>query len=90
MDLADFVPADATAIAYNLTIVRTQSAGFLFVGPGDAAGIAASTINWWQSDLILANGTTVSLDSSRQVKVFAAGGGGTHFIIDAVAYDVPI
>lgn len=90
VDVADFVPSGASAIAYNVTVTQTQARGYLFAGPGDAAAISSSTINWSQDGLSLANGSTVSLDSSRRVKVFAGGIGSTHFIIDVVGYYVPI
>jgi hypothetical protein len=86
VDLVDFVPAGAGAIAYNLTITETVNAGFLATTPGDAATYAASTINWSQTGQNLANGTVVTIDSARSLKVFA--GGLTHFIIDVVGYYV--
>jgi hypothetical protein len=87
VDLVDFVPAAARAIAYNLTVTETVNAGFLAVTPGDATTFGASTINWASTGLNLANGTIVQLDSTRSIKVFA--GGTTHFIIDVVGYFAP-
>ena len=84
VDLVDFVPAGARAIAYNLTITETVNAGFLAATPGDATTFAASTINWSQTGQNLANGTVVTLDGSRNMKVFS--GGLTHFIIDVLGY----
>ena len=82
---ADVVPAGATAIAYNLTVVDTVGAGFLSVTPGDSATFKASTINWSSSGLILANAGLVKLDGNRQIKVFG-GAGSTDFIIDITGY----
>lgn len=84
IDLPDFVPAGARAIAYNLTITATVNAGFLAATPGDATTFAASVINWSQTGQTLANGTVVTLDSDRVMKVFASGL--THFIIDVMGY----
>ena len=86
LDAPNVVPVGAKAIAYNLTIVGTTGAGYLSVGPGDAAAAAGSAINWGGPDQVLANGLTVTVDASRQIKVFAGPGGGTHFLIDVMGY----
>jgi hypothetical protein len=41
-------------------------------------------MNWSQTGQNLANGTVVTLDGSRNMKVFS--GGLTHFIIDVLGY----
>lgn len=86
VNAADAVPAEATAIAYNLTVTGTSSAGFLAVTPGDAAAFAASAINWSGNGVTVANAGIVKLDALRRVKVFAGGGGSTDFIIDITGY----
>lgn len=83
---ADAIPVGATAVAFNLTIAATAASGFLSVTPGDAVSSPASTINWSSSGLILANAGVVKLDDSRQIKVFAGGGGSTDFIVDITGY----
>ena len=80
------VPAGASAIAFNLTVTDTVGAGFLTVAPGTASTVTASSINWSASGQNLANGLVVAVDSSRQVRVFAGGGGSTNFIIDVAGY----
>ena len=45
-----------------------------------------SSINWFASGQLLANGLTVTLDNNRQVNVFCGGGGTTDFIIDILGY----
>ena len=37
------VPAGATAVILNATVVRPSTKGFLSIGPGDAAGTPATT-----------------------------------------------
>jgi hypothetical protein len=86
LDAPDVVPLGAKAIAYNLTIVNTSGAGYLSVGPGDAAAAGGSSINWSAAGQVLANGLTVTIDASRQIKVFAGPGGGTDFLIDVLGY----
>ncbi len=83
---ADAIPAEATAVTYNLTVVNTVGRGFLAVTEGDAAGTAASTINWSGAGQVVANGSTVKLDANRQVKVFNGSGGSANFIIDITGY----
>jgi hypothetical protein len=82
----DAVPDGASAITFNLTIADTQDPGFLAVVPGNAGSYSASTINWTAAGSVLANASTVQLDPSRQVKVFAGGGGRAQFIIDVTGY----
>lgn len=86
LDAPNIVPVGAKAIAYNVTIVGTTGAGYLSIGPGDATVAAGSAINWGAPDQVAANGLTVTLDASRQIKVFAGPGGGTQFLIDVMGY----
>jgi hypothetical protein len=84
--VADIVPASATAITFNVTATETTAPSFLAVGPGDAATFKASSLNWSAGGATLANGTSVKLDGSRQVKVFAGPNGTFHAIIDVTGY----
>jgi hypothetical protein len=81
----NLVPAGASAIQYNLSIVDTVGNGYLQVSPGDATTVTSSSINWTASGQVLNNGLVVKLDGSRQVKVFAMFGA-TNFIIDVLGY----
>jgi hypothetical protein len=83
---AGAVPAGATAIAYNLTVVDTIGSGFLSVAPGNAASSPSSSINWSATGQILANGLIGKVHTDRTVKVFCGGGGTTHFVIDVTGY----
>ena len=86
VNLPNATPAGATAIAFNLTVTDTVGSGFLTVAPGTASTVTASSINWSATGQNLANGLIVAVDSSRQVRVFAGGGGSTNFIIDVAGY----
>lgn len=81
----NLVPAGASAIQYNLTVVDTTGAGYLQVAPGDASAVTSSSINWTATGQIIANGLMVKLDASRQVKAFAMIGS-TNFIVDVLGY----
>ncbi len=88
----DAIPATATAIAFTVTVASPTGSGFLFVGPGGATAITASTINWGPNTLgAIANSSIVELDGARQIRVFAGGspGAATHFIIDVTGYYAP-
>jgi hypothetical protein len=80
------VPANATAIAYTLTVANTLGSGFVAVNPGGVTTISASTINWSGPGALLANTGVVKIDSTRTVTAIAGGGGSTDFIIDVVGY----
>ncbi|MDO8364568.1 MAG: hypothetical protein Q7V88_16875 [Actinomycetota bacterium] len=84
----NLVPAGATAIAFNLTVVNTAGAGNLAVNPGEVTVISSSTINWNTSGTVLANASVVKLNSNRQITVLCSGGGttSTHFLIDVLGY----
>ena len=57
------VPNEAVAVAFNLTETGTKGSGYLTSTPGDTASPpVASTINWWQSNQTIANGSTVAVD----------------------------
>lgn len=80
------VPADATAIAFNLTAVRTVGRGFLSVTPESDTDPSTSTINWWTDDLVIANSSLVGLGDDSSVSVYCGGVGSTDFIVDIVGY----
>ncbi len=82
---SNLVPTGATAIAFNLTIAETGPSGYLSVNPGTAVAVTASTINWTAPGTVVANGSVVKIDASRQVKVFCAGSA-THAILDVVGF----
>ena len=84
--LSNVVPSGATAVAVNLTIANTVGAGYLFLAPGDASSITASSINWSSSGQSVANALIVPLDASRQLKAFVGGGGSTDFLCDVSGY----
>jgi len=79
------VPAEATALAYTLTVTDTAGTGYLTLNPGGTTAVTASTINWVGSALKLANSSAVKVPPARTVTV-VCGGGATHFVIDAIGY----
>lgn len=88
VELADFVPAGATAIAANVTVVDTVSAGFLTANPGGVHAVGAATVNWSATGQILNNGVILTVDANRRLNVIAGGspGASTHFVVDVTGY----
>lgn len=84
----DAIPAGATAVTFNLTVVNTVGRGFLAVTEGDAPSTESSSINWSTSGAVVANAATIKLDASRQVKVSNGSAGTTNFLIDVTGYYV--
>jgi len=82
----NLVPAGATAIAYNLTIVNTVAQGFLTVNPGGNTTVTSSAINWYANGQVVACASVVGISAARQVTVIAGGGGATDFVIDIVGF----
>ena len=83
---ANFVPAGATAVTANVTIISLSGAGFLTVNPGGVTAIESSTINWFAAGQVLANGVSLTLNTNRQLTVVAGGAGSTDFLIDISGY----
>jgi hypothetical protein len=83
---ANVVPVGATAVAGNITVTNTTSAGggFLTIMPGDATAPAGSSVNWFGVGQNIANSFVAKLDANRELKVFAGGAPNpdTDFIID--------
>jgi hypothetical protein len=83
---SDFIPAGATAVFANVTVVDTVGAGYLSINPGGTTAVAASTINWSANGQVLANGISLTLNASREITVVNGSGGSTQFIIDITGY----
>ena len=88
LETANYVPAGATSLAVNVTVVNTVNAGFLAVNPLGDTVVHAATINWSASGQILNNGVIITLGGDRQVTVIAGGNAGaqTDFVIDVTGY----
>jgi hypothetical protein len=83
---ANLVPAGATAITANVTVVDTTGAGFLTINPGGNTTVTAATVNWFAAGQILNNGVNITVNATRQVTAIAGGSGGVNFVIDVTGY----
>jgi hypothetical protein len=82
----NFVPAGASAVFANVTVVETAGNGWLAVNPGGTTTVSASSINWSASGQILANGLSLTLNTNRQITVVNGSPGSTQFIVDILGY----
>lgn len=87
--IAQQIPDEARAIAFNLTATETRGSGWIALVPGHMAKTATSTINWDSANQSIANSFVVATDSLGGVKLIAGGAGSTHAIIDVLGYYVP-
>lgn len=83
---AAVVPAGASAVAYNITVVRPTGPGHLRVMPGNVESTATSAINWATSGEVIANGSVVALGGDRTIRVYNAATVPVRFLIDVVGY----
>jgi hypothetical protein len=83
---ANFIPVNATAVFANVAVVNTVDSGYLTINPGGITTVSASTINWSASGQILANGISLTLNTTREITVVNGSGGATQFIIDITGY----
>ncbi|MEA2690817.1 MAG: hypothetical protein QOJ16_204, partial [Acidobacteriota bacterium] len=86
------VPANATAVVVNLTVVAPSGEGFVTLFPGDGTRPLTSTINIRQG-LTRANNAILPLatDSSGTVQAFpfVVGLGTVHLVFDIYGYFAP-
>jgi hypothetical protein len=85
--------AFVTAVLLTVTVVNTNSAGFLAVLQGSGtwgAPTQFSSMNWYENGQIVANSVVSAVNSSGQVKVHCGGTGFTDFVVDLVgAWVIP-
>ena len=78
------IPANATAIAYNLT-VPTSISGFLTIFPADATRPTSSSINPVAGESVKANGGIVGLSPTGAIKLYTLTGP-LNAIVDITGY----
>ncbi len=83
------VPADAIAVAVNVTVVTPTSLGNLILFPAGITPPLASTINF-SAGQVRANNAILGLDGptagSVDVQTLLAGAGSSHFVLDVTGY----
>ena len=83
------VSAQASGILFNLTVAETISAGALLVWAAGQTEPLASSINWTDSQQVIANSVTSTCDPSQAVQVSVSAGitgASTHFVLDVIGF----
>ena len=88
------VPAGATAVSLNVTVVSPTAAGFLSVRPADAAGAPSTSSLNFAAGQVIPNAVTVKVPTSGgdagsiEITYNALGVAGptTHILVDIVGY----
>jgi hypothetical protein len=81
------IPANATAVTGNVTVVNETSAWAVYLGPDPIAAPTSSTINFNAGD-ILANGLTVALSATGTLSAtyISTTGNTTDLVFDVTGY----
>lgn len=84
IDLSGSLPADATAVTFNLTGVDATTGTFVTAYPAGQSRPLASNVNLNPGEVV-PNQVTVQLGSNRSVTLFN-GNGNVHLIADVAGY----
>ena len=84
------IPAGATAVTGNVTVVNSASSWAVYLGPDPIANPTSSTINF-SAGQIIANGLTVALSSAGTLSATYMGPSGntTDLVFDVSGYYTP-
>lgn len=80
------VPAGATGVLVNLTVVNTSASGFLAAYKAGAPVPNASSINWFTTGEIVANTTVVACDTNAQIALYVPPNSSTDVLVDIIGY----
>lgn len=80
------VPATASAVSINVTVVSPTAASFLTLWPTGSARPNVSTINFSATDASLANGAIVGLGTTPTDLAVFNSSGSVHVLIDVTGY----
>lgn len=78
------IPGARTAVL-NVTVTRTEGAGYVAVFRADVAWPGNSSINWSGPNENIANGVITQVDAAGKIKI-RGGDGTTDVIIDRIGY----
>ena len=90
--LRQVVPAGATGVFLNVTVITPSAPGFLAIRPGTATGLPKTAGLNFDTGTVLANGVLIALpttgDNAGQIDLYygAIRGASMHVIIDVAGY----
>ncbi|WP_307089160.1 hypothetical protein [Arthrobacter sp. B2I5] len=79
------IPADASAVVFNLTVTQPTSVGHIRAYPSGTQAPNTSNVNFLQNDTT-ANAVTVPIGPDGQVSLLNTSAGTTHLIADINGY----
>ncbi|MGW7441594.1 hypothetical protein [Streptomyces sp. NPDC054849] len=82
------VPADAKAVALNVTVTEPSQDGHLIVYPAGGSAPTTSNVNFSAGQTI-ANSVIVPIGADGKISVFNGAWAGAHVIVDVVGYYSP-
>ncbi|TDF92895.1 hypothetical protein E1809_17210 [Arthrobacter terricola] len=85
---ASGIPANASAVTFNLTVANPTSNGFVTAYPSGTAAPATSNINYAPGQIV-PNLVTVPVGSDGKVTLFNSSRGSAQLIADVSGYYVP-
>ncbi len=81
------VPADATAVALNVTVTESAGPGFISAWPTGTPRPTVSSVNVTSANQTIANFAIVPLGANRSIDLFTYAG--AHLVIDYSGFWVP-
>ncbi len=81
------VPADATAVALNLTVAEPDGAGYATVFPAGSGRPETSDVNVSEPGEVAANAAAVALGSGGRISIFTYSS--AHLVADVTGYWLP-
>lgn len=84
---ADNIPANASAVVFNLTVADAKSFGHVRAYPAGATPPDTSNVNY-ATGQIVANSVTVPIGEGGKVTLLNTSGGSTHLLADVSGYYV--
>lgn len=89
-DVSPQIPAGASAVTGNVTVVNSTAAWAVYLGPSPIAKPSSSTINFTAGQIV-ANGVTVALGSGGNLSATYMGPAGatTDLVFDVTGYFTP-
>ena len=81
-----YIPDGAAGAIINPTVTQTVTSGYLKIYAAGTPAPGTSAVNWYASNQIVSNQSTVAVSLDRSIVVEVDGGHSTQFLVDVVGY----